>query len=157
MSSSTEIAVYLPDEAATLALGAKLASVLQAGDMVALFGDLGAGKTTFVRGLVNALSPEPQDVVSPTFTFVQMYELPAGLLWHFDLYRLETPEALVELGWDETVDGIALVEWPERAGNALPKVRLDLTLSIEGSGRAAKMVPHSEDWEQRLEHVFSEH
>ena len=102
-------------------------------------GGLGAGKTTLARAILRAAAGEPALIVpSPTFTLVEVYETPRGSFWHFDLYRLEEPEQVFELGWEEArADGIALVEWPERLGPLLPHERLTVTLSIEGDGRRA--------------------
>jgi len=129
----------LPDEAATERLGAALAKRLQPRDVVALEGGLGAGKTTLARAILHAASGDPELIVpSPTFTLVEVYETPRGAFWHFDLYRLDEPEQVFELGWEEArADGIALVEWAERLGPLLPSGRLTVTLSIEGGGRRA--------------------
>lgn len=144
----------LADEEATLALGRSLASVLAPGDLVALHGDLGAGKTTLTRGIIQALLGAGEEVPSPTYTLVQVYEGPDFPLWHFDLYRLESPEGVEELGWDETHEGVALVEWPERAGRHLPTVRLDIFLEISGSERCVRLEPRGEGWQERL-HALS--
>lgn len=143
----------LPSERETQALGAALAALLRPGDVVALHGDLGAGKTTLARGLVQALLGRPEEVPSPTYTLVQVYEAPAFPLWHFDLYRLDQPEDVEELGWDETVEGVALIEWPERAGALLPKSRLDVYLEISGEGRRARLEPGGEGWQERLDEL----
>lgn len=140
----------LSDDAATRALGAALGAVLQVGDVVALRGGLGAGKTTLVRGLIEALLGEGVDVPSPTYTLVQAYEAADFPIWHFDLYRLETSDDVYELGWDETQDGAALIEWPDKAGARLPTWRLDVTLEMSGSGRRAVLEPQGEDWQTRL-------
>lgn len=131
----------LPDEAATERLGAVLAERLRPRDVVALVGGLGAGKTTLARSILRTASGEPALVVpSPTFTLVEVYDTPRGAFWHFDLYRLEEPEQVFELGWEEArTDGIALVEWAERLGPLLPHERLTVTLSIEGEGRRATL------------------
>jgi tRNA threonylcarbamoyladenosine biosynthesis protein TsaE len=131
----------LPDEAATERLGATLAARLRPRDVVALVGGLGAGKTTLARAVLRAASGEPALVVpSPTFTLVEVYDTPAGTFWHFDLYRLEQPEQVFELGWEEArTDGIALVEWAERLGPLMPPERLTVTLSIDGEGRRATL------------------
>lgn len=131
----------LPDEAATERLGAALAARLRPRDVVALVGGLGAGKTTLARAVLRAASGQPALVVpSPTFTLVEVYDTPGGVFWHFDLYRLEQPEQVFELGWEEArTDGIALVEWAERLGPLLPHERLTVTLSIEGEGRHATL------------------
>ena len=129
---------HLPDEAATARLGEDIAAALRPGDVVALSGDLGAGKTTLARATIRAMAGDPAlDVPSPTFTLVQAYE--AGIpVWHFDLYRLAAPDELDELGFDEaTTGGVALVEWPERAAGRMPAEAIHVRLSEQGSGRRA--------------------
>ena len=121
----------LEDEDATAALGARLARALRPGDAVLLDGPLGAGKSALARAVLRALAGDPAlEVPSPTFTLVQTYDMPGGMVaHHFDLYRLDGPAALHELGWEEALAGIALVEWPERLGPLAPpgalRVRLD--------------------------------
>jgi tRNA threonylcarbamoyladenosine biosynthesis protein TsaE len=128
----------LPTEAATEQLGATLAARLKPGDVVGLKGDLGAGKTTLARAVLRAAANDPDLIVpSPTFTLVETYETRMGQFWHFDLYRLERPEQVYELGWEEALaEGIVLIEWPERLGPLLPK-HLSVTLEVEGDGRRA--------------------
>ena len=148
------ICLYLEDDSATRAAGAKLAPLLQAGDMVAFHGGLGAGKTTLSRGLISALMGAETEVPSPTYTLVQTYEAPTFDVFHYDLYRLESPNELYELGWDETQNGVALIEWPERAGTRLPAWRLDITLAAYEDGRKLTLEGHGEDWQTRL-HDFT--
>lgn len=101
----------LPDEAATAALAQLLAPLLRQGDVLALQGDLGAGKTTFARALINALEGPVEEVPSPTFTLVQTYQRGELEIWHFDLYRLEDPEEAWELGIEEAFsEGVSLIE-----------------------------------------------
>jgi tRNA threonylcarbamoyladenosine biosynthesis protein TsaE len=128
----------LADETATEQLGANLAARLKPGDVVGLKGELGAGKTTLARAILRAAAGDPTLIVpSPTFTLVEVYETPQGTYWHFDLYRLEAPEQVFELGWEEArAEGIILLEWPERLGALLPK-HLSVTLQIDGDGRRA--------------------
>lgn len=141
--------MILVDEAATLAAGRALASQLRAGDVITLTGGLSAGKTTFVRGILAALGHEGE-VPSPTFAIVQPYEDLSPPLWHVDLYRIEDPDDLDELGLGEaTHDGVLVVEWPERAGpDPWPDA---LALSIEVSDddvrRLTAKVPAA--WEGR--------
>lgn len=114
----------------TVALGRAFARVLQGGDVLALYGDLGAGKTTFARALLQGLGVT-DDVPSPTFTLVQTYDAAGMTIRHFDLYRLEDPEEVLELGLDDgAATDVALIEWPERAGPFLPEDAL--TLTFEG-------------------------
>jgi tRNA threonylcarbamoyladenosine biosynthesis protein TsaE len=143
-----------PDPAATAAIARRLAPALVRGDVVALSGPLGAGKTAFARALIGARAAESgleqPDVPSPTFTLLQTYDLPNGAVWHFDLYRLARPEDALELGFEEALaGGITLVEWPERLGTALPTRRIDVafaygaspearTISVGAAGAAAR-------------------
>jgi len=141
----------LPDEAATAALAQRLAPLLQAGDVIALLGDLGAGKTSFARALINALDGPPEEVPSPTFTLVQTYQRGGLELWHFDLYRLEEPDEVWELGLEEAqAEGVSLIEWADRLGAALPADRLELHLQQAGEGRRALLLGFG-DWSERLE------
>ncbi len=140
MMTLTEI--FLADDAATRRLGARLAEFLRAGDVLALAGDLGAGKTTLARGLIQALLGRDEPVPSPTFTMVQSYRSEhTGLtVAHFDLYRLSHPNEMIELGWDDALaEGLSLVEWPERAAEALPESALWLELTECGTGRKARL------------------
>ena len=132
---------YLPDEAATERLGTALAKRLRPRDVVALQGGLGVGKTTLARAILRAAAGDPSLVVpSPTFTLVEVYDTSRGTFWHFDLYRLEQPDQVFELGWEEArADGIALVEWAERLGRLLPRERLTVMLAVEGDGRRADL------------------
>ena len=128
----------LADETATEQLGATLAARLRPGDVVGLQGELGSGKTTLARAILRAAAGDPGLIVpSPTFTLVEVYETPRATFWHFDLYRLETPEQVYELGWEEALaEGILLIEWPQRLGPLLPK-HLSVILEIDGDGRRA--------------------
>ncbi|QJE74297.1 tRNA (adenosine(37)-N6)-threonylcarbamoyltransferase complex ATPase subunit type 1 TsaE [Aerophototrophica crusticola] len=152
MTPSTTLTIPLEDEAATAALAARLAPLLRPRDMVALRGDLGAGKTAFARALVRFLSGDPEEEVpSPTFTLVQTYALPSLELWHFDLYRLTAPEEVMELGWEEVrAEACALVEWPDRLGSLLPADRLDITLRTTGpTSRVAELAGFG-SWVERV-------
>ena len=122
----------LGSEAATQALGARIARGLRAGDAVLLSGELGAGKTALARAILRALGVT-EHVPSPTFTLVQSYETPGLTLRHLDLYRVENPRELDELGIDEALDeGSILVEWPERAPSHWPADALHVALTIAG-------------------------
>lgn len=146
----------LPDQAATAALAARLAPLVVPGDVLALEGPLGVGKTTFARALLDALAraqgQEPEEVPSPTFTLVQTYERVPAPVWHLDLYRLEKPEEAYELGLEEALGAaILLIEWPERLGPLLPEERLELIFDFaeeEGARRLA-LVGHRA-WADRL-------
>lgn len=154
--ASDERLFVLPDEAVTAALGAALASVARPGDVIALSGELGSGKTVLARGFITALAPpdaSAEEVPSPTFSLVQCYERSPAPIWHFDLYRLEDPEELIELGLDEALaEGIALIEWPEHAGPYLPDERLDVRLENVGDKdvRRARLQGAS-SWRERLQ------
>lgn len=119
----TERAIVLADEAATVRLAEDLALILQPGDVIALHGDLGMGKSTLARALLRAFADDARlEVPSPTFTLVQTYDFPRLTIAHFDLYRLGGEDELDEIGFDEAIrDGAALIEWPERAEDALPR------------------------------------
>ena len=144
-------AVTLPGEDATAALARRLAAALAPGDLVALRGDLGAGKTALSRALIRAVTEEDAEVPSPTFTLVQTYETDIGPVWHFDLYRLSGPDEVTELGWDEArAEAVLLVEWPDRLGPLLPADRLDIEMSFAGpSERRARLTGHGA-WGARL-------
>lgn len=131
---------FLPDEAATLLAGDDIAGALRPGDVVALDGDLGAGKTTLARAVIRALAGDPDlEVPSPTFTLVQTYEARIPVA-HFDLYRLASPDELDELGLDEAAaGGVALIEWPERGGDRLPMDAIHVTLDEDGAGRRLRI------------------
>lgn len=132
--------IALPDAEATVALGRRVGAVLGRGDAVCLRGQLGAGKTTLARGVIEAWTGERQHAPSPTYTLVQTYDGPRGELWHVDLYRLQRPEEAWELGLEEAfAEATCLIEWPERLGEGLPPQRLDIALSISGEGRTARM------------------
>lgn len=141
------IEVPLDDIAATGALGRALAGALARGDVVALAGPLGAGKTTLARGIIRASAeragtPPPGEVPSPTYTLVQVYDLAPVPVWHFDLYRIERPEDALELAVDEAfAAAISLIEWPDRLGPYLPAERLDVMLALgAGDARRATIV-----------------
>ena len=105
----------------------EIAPCIQAGDVITLRGDLGAGKTTFARALIQHLMGEPVEVLSPTFTLVQPYDAPECTIWHFDLYRLASAEEVVEIGFQEALDtGVSIIEWPEIIEYILPAERLDI-------------------------------
>jgi tRNA threonylcarbamoyladenosine biosynthesis protein TsaE len=144
------LTLSLPGEAATAALGERLAAHARPGDVIALHGDLGAGKTTLARALIRRLAGPETEAPSPTFTLVQTYQTPGLAVWHFDLYRLEHPGEARELGLEEAVDGLCLIEWPERLGRDLPVARLEVRLSFDGDGRIAQLVD-LDDWSSRLD------
>lgn len=139
----------LSDEAATARLAAAAAAAALPGDLIALHGPLGAGKTAFARGFLRALGVA-EEVPSPTFTLVQTYDAAPCPVWHCDLYRLARPDDAAELGLEEALDeAILLVEWPERMGPPPPAPRLDVRLAFAGGGRAARLEAHG-GWRARL-------
>lgn len=153
--------IDLPDLAATAAFGRRLAGLLRRGDVVALKGGLGAGKTTLARDIVAALSPEPTEVPSPTFTLVQTYPVrladgPAEL-WHFDLYRLDRADQVDELGLDEALAGaISLIEWPELIEGQLPRDRvLSVELKLDADGQRSASLSGGKSWHDRLARLRS--
>ncbi|MEM8799924.1 MAG: tRNA (adenosine(37)-N6)-threonylcarbamoyltransferase complex ATPase subunit type 1 TsaE [Pseudomonadota bacterium] len=136
---------------ATRALGAKIAKCARAGDHILLMGPLGAGKTTLVQGFVKALAPDAEPL-SPTFTLLNIYPRVLDVpIYHYDLYRLDSPRDLVELSWFEDPHArITLVEWPDRLGNALPESRLDIAFgSADDRGRDVWLAGDG-DWPARL-------
>jgi tRNA threonylcarbamoyladenosine biosynthesis protein TsaE len=138
----------LADEAATLALGRRIAGQLRPTDVITLSGALAAGKTTLVRGILAGLGHEGE-VPSPSFAIVQPYEDLNPPVWHVDLYRIEEPSDLDELGLDDiSADGVLIVEWPERAGNAWPQA-LALSLDVASDGSRSLTVDVPEAWEGR--------
>jgi tRNA threonylcarbamoyladenosine biosynthesis protein TsaE len=121
----------LADADATARLGALIATHLQAGEAVCLYGPLGAGKSTLARALIRALTHPDEDVPSPTFTLVQVYDGPEFQIAHFDLYRLTSASEAYEVGLDEALQtGAAVIEWPERLEGDLPLARLDVELAL---------------------------
>ena len=147
--------LVLEDEAATEALGAQLALFLRPGDVVALSGDLGAGKTTLARAVIRSLAPEAGafEVPSPTFTLVQAYDFTRVPVAHFDLYRIINAEEIFELGFEDAVlSSAVLVEWPDRMGGSLPADRLDIELAYLNDGRRAVLTGHG-GWAARLERM----
>src|SRR5499426_2430753 len=131
-TGGSSFSVVLPDEEATRKLMIDIAGALKGGDTVTLSGDLGAGKTTFVRSLIRYLAGDDTiEVPSPTFTLMQVYDLPQFPVVHADLYRLSGAAELSELGFDDLPDGaIVLLEWPDRAAGFLPPDRLDVALTL---------------------------
>ncbi|BAE53053.1 tRNA (adenosine(37)-N6)-threonylcarbamoyltransferase complex ATPase subunit type 1 TsaE [Paramagnetospirillum magneticum] len=149
---SLVISFDLPVEADTIRLGRKLAALVRPGDVIALEGTLGTGKSTLARALIQALTDDEEEVPSPTFTLVQQYETPAGLVWHFDLYRLEKPDDALELDIEEAfAEGISLIEWPDKLGPHLPRRRLEVLLQQgeAGLGRHATLTAYG-PWADRI-------
>jgi tRNA threonylcarbamoyladenosine biosynthesis protein TsaE len=140
--------MILANEEATAAFGARLAEQLGAGDVITLSGPLGVGKTALVRGLLAALGHEGE-VPSPSFAIVQPYDELELPVWHVDLFRLDDPSELEELGLESASDGVLVIEWPEKAGPAAwpEALRLTLELADAGARRLTASVPPS--WQSR--------
>ncbi len=144
----------LPDLAATKVFAAALAGRLRKGDAVLLKGDLGAGKTTFARFLLQALGVKGE-IPSPTFTLVQSYETTSFPVAHFDLYRLKAPEEIEEIGFDDALaEGLVLVEWPEKAGAFMPSGALSLAFAVCENGEHCVRASGDKIWEERLKGAF---
>jgi tRNA threonylcarbamoyladenosine biosynthesis protein TsaE len=137
---AVKITVELPDEAATRALAARIAGLAEPGDVIALHGELGAGKTVFARAFIEAKGGG-DEVPSPSFTLVNLYHAGRTTIWHFDLYRLDTAEETWELGIEDAfAAGISLIEWPERLGRLLPAHRLEIALLFTERQEARRAV-----------------
>ena len=136
--------VYLPEESATLELGAHLARALRPGLILYLRGELGAGKTTLARGVLRGLGYTGR-VKSPTFALVEGYRLSRLYLHHFDFYRFKRADEWIDAGFREMfgADHVCLIEWPDKAGALLPAADLELTLERENNGRRARLVARS--------------
>ena len=149
--SDSPLTVELPDLAATEKLAAAVAAASCPGDVILLAGPFGAGKTAFARAFLRAASADAAlDVPSPSFTLLQSYDTRLGPVHHFDLWRLDGPEALAELGWDDARADIVLAEWPERLGAAIPPEALVVLLSLlGGDARRAELT----GWPGRLETI----
>ncbi len=154
-SAPVQITLHSPEE--TAALATKLGSQLCAGDVLLLSGSIGAGKTHFARALIQSLLPVPEDVPSPTFTLVQVYDTPEAELWHADLYRLSSADEAIELGLVDAFEtAICLVEWPDRLGSLAPSNALHLAFAA-GSGdeeRTLAITP-GPAWASRLPELLA--
>src|ERR1700761_607293 len=148
MTEPTTFSLALPSETATADLMADLALLIGPGDAITLSGDLGAGKTAAARAMIRYLAGDDAvEVPSPTFTLAQTYDLPPFPLVHADLYRVNDPLELEEIGLSPLPEGtVALIEWPERAPDALPADRIDIALShrpaLGSAARAADITPY---------------
>ena len=132
---------FLPNESATAALATRLAAALPAntaGLTLLLRGDLGAGKSTFARALIRSLG-HPGAVPSPTYTLVEPYDLPGGMVYHIDLYRVSGEDELRYLGWTELDEGFRIVEWPDRAPGIAATADIEVVLDYEEPGRRAQI------------------
>lgn len=166
MTPVLDVRLLLPDEAATLAFAGALAPVLRAGDVLALAGDIGAGKSVLARAVIRArlaaAGAPPEDIPSPTFTLVQVYEADGLEIWHSDLYRLGGPDDAFELGLDAAFEtGLCLIEWPDRLAGTLPVDALCLTLTPASpdtpeQARKLHLLADDGDWRDRLAPILAE-
>ncbi len=142
--------VICPDEQKTMDFGRQLAQIAQIGDCFALFGTLGMGKSVLARSFVQSLTGA-KEVPSPTFTLVQSYEAPEFEIYHFDLYRIKSPEEIFELGMEEALyQGVSLIEWPEKMSGYLPKDIFHVNITPFETGRKIEITTISEEKYQRL-------
>ena len=147
---TNELIYFAKTEKDTIHLGQKLAHFAQKKDVFALFGTLGMGKSVLSRAFIQELT-QADDVPSPTFTLLQTYEASDFDIYHFDLYRLKSPEEIFEIGVEEALyDGVSLIEWPERMGGYLPKQAFCIEITIFGEGRQFK-ITHQDS--QRIEEL----
>lgn len=147
-----ETRITLTSAQDTCALAERWAPVLRAGDVLLLEGSVGAGKTHFARSLIQALLAVPEDVPSPTFTLVQTYDAPDFEIWHADLYRLSSPDEVIELGLEEAFStALCLVEWPDRLGGDAPAQALFLHFEATSEEERVLTVRwHETSWAERL-------
>lgn len=151
------LTLFLADDAATARVGAALGTSLRPGDSVMLEGGLGAGKSALARAAITALlalDGRAEEIPSPTFSLVQVYDTARGAVWHVDLYRLSTPEEALELGLEAALESeIALVEWPDRLADQGPARRLiaHLDMPKDGEGRILTLTAIGADWTDALD------
>ena len=153
-----QLTIDLADEAATESLAARVAAAAAPGDVIALIGDLGAGKTVFARAFIRARCNADEEVPSPTFTLLQTYDSANAVIYHFDLYRLSHADDALELGIEDAfAEGISLIEWAERLDALLPTDRLDVELlpGKTADARRAQLVGHGY-WRAKLGEGISE-
>lgn len=144
---------HLVDEAATKKLGQTLARLSRVGDVFALYGTLGMGKSVLARAFVQELTGA-EEVPSPTFTLMQIYEAPAFEIYHFDLYRLKSADEIFEIGVEDAMyAGVCLIEWPERMAPYLPRDIFKVEILPEGTGRKVIITPGSKEKAERLQTI----
>ena len=145
MSDTPDTLLPLATETETAALGTRLARAARVGDCILLEGPIGAGKSCLARAFIRALCGQEEEVPSPTFTLVQVYEANGTEIWHADLYRLTHPDEVWELGLEDAFQkAICLVEWPDRLGRHQPQGALRVRLESLGDGRLARIMGGSD-------------
>lgn len=128
-------------EKETAKIAADLAAQLSSGAVICLYGTLGAGKSVFARECIRKLCNNKHlEVPSPTFTLVQTYDSDSASISHYDLYRIEDPEEIYELDWEESLDGITIIEWPERLGQLKPAKTLDITITVHDNNADTRKI-----------------
>jgi tRNA threonylcarbamoyladenosine biosynthesis protein TsaE len=149
------ITIQCPVEASTSHLGSVLGSLLSDGDVVLLKGDLGTGKTTLVISAAAAMGVDAGEVTSPTFSLMNVYKGTRLTIKHFDLYRINTPEELEDIGFSEYAgqEGVTFVEWADLFPDYMPEENLEIELLREGTGRVAKLIPHGAHYEEIVRKV----
>ena len=142
--------VYCPDEAATEALGRRLGQLCRDGDVILLNGDLGTGKTCLVTAAAKAMGVDPKEVTSPTFSLMNVYHGKELNIKHFDLYRINWPEELEDIGFSEYAggDGVTFIEWAELFPEYMPEKYLELKFTRQGEGRQIELCPQGERYEE---------
>ncbi len=133
-----------------------LSNILQAGDIIALWGDVGAGKTTLARHLIKNLCGDKINVPSPTFSLLQIYDTAKFQIWHMDLYRINAPEDVFELGVEDAFhDCLSLIEWPDKMAGYLPVKRLDMVISVDIKNNHRNIyLQGDENWALRLKDML---
>lgn len=148
--------IEIKNQTETNQIAQRLAQIARPGDVIALHGDLGVGKSVFSRAFIRALTSPDEEVPSPTFTLVQIYDTARGELYHFDMYRLDAPEDGLELGTEEAfADGISLIEWPSKLGLYLPWDCLNIHISHNEADETARYFELSSQgrWIDRLKEI----
>ncbi|WP_417819259.1 tRNA (adenosine(37)-N6)-threonylcarbamoyltransferase complex ATPase subunit type 1 TsaE [Terasakiella sp.] len=148
--------IEIKNQNETEEIAQRLATIAEPGDVIALHGDLGVGKSVFSRAFIRAMTSPDEEVPSPTFTLVQIYETEACELYHFDMYRLDAPEDGLELGIEEAFnDGISLIEWPSKLGAYLPWDCLNIKISHNPADQNARHFEFSSQgrWLDRLKEI----
>lgn len=147
--------VYCPDESATEELGSIVGSLLREGDVVCLSGDLGAGKTVFARGIARAQGVAKDEISSPTFAIMNIYNGKQNEVRHFDLFRLNSPSELGDIGFDEYVGGygITVIEWADLFPEELPEEFLNISIAVENDGRVVTLEAYGDYYKLLIEKV----